>query len=93
MRQRTPDGYIRRTWAGGPPKGENMARVLKIEVLQRGQPLPVHINYDKVIWSGLSWGVGEVEGFAAGTPILIRCTSAEKDEVKLEAKVYQVRYR
>ena len=92
MQQRTPDGYIRRTWAGGPPKGENMGRVLKIEVSQRGQPLPVRINYDKVIWSGLSWGVGEVEAFAPGLPILIRCTSAEKDNVKLEAKVYQVRY-
>ncbi|MGA8028950.1 MAG: hypothetical protein WB992_17560 [Bryobacteraceae bacterium] len=92
LQQRTPDGYIRRTWAGGPPKGENMARVLKIEVSQRGQAIPVRINYDKVIWSGLSWGVGEVERFAPGAPILIRCTSAEKDEVKLEAKVYQVRY-
>ncbi len=92
MRQRTPDGYIRRTWAGGPPKGENMGRVLKIEVSQNGQFLRVHINYDKVIWSGLSWAVGEVEGFTPGVPILIRCTSAEKDNIKLEAKVYQVRY-
>lgn len=91
MQQFTPDGYIRRTWAGGPPKGEHMGRVLKIEVSQRGRPIPVRINYDKVIWSGLSWGVGEVEGFAPEVPILIRCTSAEKDEVKLEAKVYQVR--
>ncbi|HEX3683233.1 MAG TPA: hypothetical protein VHU83_11915 [Bryobacteraceae bacterium] len=93
MRQRTPDGYIQRTWAGGPPKGENMGRVLKIEVSQGGQPLPVRINYDKVIWSGLSWGVGEVEGFAPRVPVLVRCTSTEKDNVKLEAKIYQVRYR
>lgn len=93
MRQRTPDGYIRRTWAGGPPKGENMGHVLKIEVSQGGQPLPVRINYDKVIWSGLSWGVGEVEGFAPRVPVLVRCTSMEKDDVKLEAKIYQVRYR
>lgn len=93
MQQRTPDGYIRRTWAGGPPKGENMGRVLKIEVFQGGRPLRVKISYDKIIWSGLSWGVGEVEGFAQGVPIVVRCTSSEKDEVKLEAKVYQVRYR
>jgi hypothetical protein len=93
LQQCTPDGYIRRTWAGGPPKGENMGRVLKIEVSQRGQAIPVRINYDKVIWSGLSWGVGELEEFAAGMPILIRCSTSEKDNVNLEAKVYQVRYR
>lgn len=62
-RQRTPDGYIRRTWAGGPPKGENMGRVFRIEASQNGKPLGVRINYDKVIRSG----VGEVDGLAAGS--------------------------
>ncbi len=93
LQQRTPEGDIRRTWAGGPPKGKNMGEMLKIEALQPGRPIPVRINYDKVIWSGLSWGVGEVEQFAPGEPIVIRCTSAEKDDVKLDVKVYQVRYR
>jgi len=92
MRQRTPDGYIRRTWAGGPPKGENMGRVFRIEASQNGKPLLVRINYDKVVWSGLSWAVGEVDAFAPGIPVTIRCTSSEKDEIKLEAKVYRVRY-
>jgi hypothetical protein len=93
MQQKTPDGHIRRTWAGGPPKGENMGRVFRIEAWQNGKPLRVRVNYDKVIWSGLAWGVGEVEGFAPGAAVSIRCTSSEKDEVKLEAKVYRVRYR
>jgi hypothetical protein len=93
LQQRTPEGDIRRTWAGGPPRGENMANVLKIQAMQRGQALAVRINYDKVIWSGLSWGVGEVDKFAAGEPVVIRCTSTEKDAVKLDVKVYQVRYR
>jgi hypothetical protein len=93
LQQRTPEGDIRRTWAGGPPKGENMGKVLKIEALQNGQELPVKVNYDKVIWSGLSWGVGEVSKFAPGDPVAIRCTSTEKDPVKLDVKLYRVRYR
>jgi len=93
MRQRTPDGYIRRTWAGGPPKGENMGRVLRIEASQKGKPLAVRINYGKVIWSGLSWAVGEVDGFAPGVPVSIRCSSDEKDPVRLEAQIYRVSYR
>jgi hypothetical protein len=93
LQQRTPEGEIRRTWAGGPPNGENMGNVLKIQALQNGQPLSVRINYDKVIWSGLSWGVGEVEKFAPGEPLVIRCASTERDPVKLDANVYEVRYR
>ncbi|MBV9301299.1 MAG: hypothetical protein JOY62_12755 [Acidobacteriaceae bacterium] len=90
MQQRTPDGYIQRTWAGGPPKGKNMADIFKIEVSQEERPVPVRINYGKVIWSGLSWAVGEVDGFTPGESLQIRCTSAEKDEVKLDVKVYRV---
>lgn len=92
MRQRTPDGYIRRTWAGGPPKGQNMGKVLVIEASQGNQALPVDINYDKVIWSGLSWAVAEVRIPRSKQPVVVRCTSHEKDPVKLEAAVYQVRY-
>lgn len=92
MQQRTPDGYIRRTWAGGPPNGENMGKVFRIEVSQEGRALPVRINYDKVIWSGLSWAVGEVSGLEPGKPVTIRCTSAEKDPVKLDVKAYRIVY-
>ncbi len=92
LQQRTPDGFIRRTWAGGPPKGENMANVLKIEAFQDGRALPVKINYGKVIWSGLSWGVGEVKPPSANRPVRVRCSSAEKDPVKLEVRLYKVQY-
>jgi len=92
MRESTPDGYIRRTWAGGPPKGENMANVFRIQVTQNGRTLPVRIHYDKVIWSGLSWAVGEASGFDAGQPVVIRCSSSEKDPIRLAVQVYQVRY-
>ena len=93
LQQLTPQGEIRRTWAGGPPKGANMASVLRILVRQNSQDLPLKVNYDKVIWSGLSWGVAEVDRFAPGQPVKITCTSAEKDPVKLEVHLYSVRYR
>src|SRR5581483_208531 len=93
LQQRTPGGEIRRTWAGGPPKGESMGKVLRIEASQNGKALTVRINYDKVIWSGLSWGVGEVSNFASGVPVVIRCSSTEKDPVKLDVKLYRVQYR
>jgi len=88
------DGSVLRSWMGGPPNGTSMGKVLKISAEQKGKPLSVEINYDKMIWSGLSWGVGEVKhaGFSPNMPILIRCSSAEKNPVQLKGRIYSVQY-
>jgi hypothetical protein len=94
MRERTPDGYLRRTWAGGPPNGQNMAKVFTIEATQEGGVIPVHVEYDKIVWSGMSWAVGEIMAtdLDPKKPVQVRFHSAEKDPVKLEAAAYQVVY-
>jgi hypothetical protein len=47
-----------------------------------------------MIWSGLSWAVGEIGSAVldAYRPVLIRIHSADKDAVMLEGKVYRVEY-
>ena len=94
MREHTPDGFLRRTWAGGPPNGENMAKVFTIEATQNGRTVPVHINYDKIVWSGMSWAVGEIDAadLSHDQPVLVRFHSTEKDPVKLDGLAYQVDY-
>jgi hypothetical protein len=94
FQQRGSDGNIKRSWPGGPPNGTSMGKFLKIVAEQEGKPLPVQINYDKQIWSGLSWGAGEVKhaSFSSNAPIVIRCSSGEKDKVALEGHVYVVQY-
>ena len=94
MRQRTPDGRVFRTHAGAPPGGENMAKVFSIEVTQAGRRIPVTLDYDKLIWSGLSWALGEIKAadLAPDMPVTVRFHSSEKDPVKLEGKVYNVVY-
>jgi len=88
------DGTIMRSWKGGPPTGTNMGKFFVLSATQDRKPLPVEINYDKVIWSGLSWAVGEI-GHAAlrpGVPVTIECSSAEESPVQLEGQVYHVEY-
>jgi hypothetical protein len=94
LQQRGTDGMIRRSWPGGPPDGTSLGKVLMLHASQNGKNLPIEIGYDKVIWSGLSWAVGEIRrgNFRVGQPITIRCFSAEKDAVTLEGKVYVVAY-
>jgi hypothetical protein len=94
MRERTPDGYIRRTWAGGPPNGTNMAKVFTIEATQNGRAVPVAIDYDRIIWSGLSWAVGEIKvaDLAPNEPVRVSFHSAERDPVKLDGAAYHVVY-
>ena len=94
FQQRGQDGGILRSWPGGPPNGKTVGTVLKIVAEQGGKQLPIEINYDRQVWSGLSWGAGEVKhaNFAAGSPIRIRCLSEEKSKVVLEGHLYTVDY-
>jgi len=94
FQQRGSDGNIMRSWPGGPPNGTSMGKVLKISATQGGKILRVEINYDKQIWSGLSWGAGEIKhkDFSGNRPIIVRCTSAEKNPVVLEGRLYGVEY-
>jgi len=94
FQQRDEQGNITRSWPGGPPTGKSVATVLKISAEQNGEPLPIAISYDKLVWSGLSWGAGEIaaDKLAKSGPITIRCLSEEKGTVRLEAHVYAVTY-
>src|SRR5581483_2911511 len=52
MQQYSPDGTLRRTWVGGPPKGTNMGKVFVLKAEQDGREIPIRENYDRVIWAG-----------------------------------------
>jgi hypothetical protein len=83
-----------RSWPGGPPDGIPMGKVLALQATQGGKSIPIEINYDKLIWSGLSWAVGEIrhDAMHAGEPITIRCSSTEKNPVTLDCRLFVVQY-
>jgi hypothetical protein len=84
-----------RSWGGAPPDGKKMDTLIRIRVRQQGKDLPLYVEYDKMIWSGLSWGAGELrEGsFDPGFPVDIECNTAEQQQLRLEARVYTVIHR
>lgn len=94
MQQYSPDGSLRRTWAGGPPNGTNMGKVFMLKAQQGDRELPVREEYNRVIWAGLSWAVGEISGkdLRPGVPLTLTFQSTEKDPVTLKGSVYLVRY-
>lgn len=94
FQQRGKDGQIMRSWPGGPPNRTSVGKVLTIAAVQDGKDVPVEIEYDKQIWSGLSWGAGEVKQgkFKPGKAVTIRCSSGEKDEVQLDGEILAVTY-
>ena len=83
-----------RSSAGAPPNGTTLGNLLKIEALQNHRARPVVCQYDKAIWSGLSWAVGEVRhrDLDPACPITIRCSSLEKQPVELDLECYAVSY-
>src|ERR1700674_306839 len=95
MQQRSAkDETIMRSWKGGPPTGTNMGKFFVLSASQDGKTLPVEINYDKVIWSGLSWAVGEIRhgAITPGKPIIVRCFSAEDNAVVVDGRLFAVTY-
>jgi hypothetical protein len=94
VREMTPNGHIRRTWAGGPPSGENMGKVFALSASQQGHTVPVQINYDEIVWSGMSWAVGEIDSrdLTPGQSLLIHFHSVEKDPITLAGSAYLVKY-
>jgi hypothetical protein len=87
-------GFPYRTWGGAPPDGKKMDVYFKINVSQKGKPVPIHIEYDKMIWSGLSWAAGEIseDDLDFGRPLTIECLSNETQDLTLKASVYSVGY-
>ncbi|HUI35289.1 MAG TPA: hypothetical protein VLX67_07185 [Stellaceae bacterium] len=73
----------------------DMGKFFVITAAQDGNPVPVEINYDRVVWSGMSWAAGEIRhsDFTPGAPILIRISSADEDwSLRLEGQIYAVEY-
>jgi hypothetical protein len=94
MQQFYKNGDPCRSWPGAPPNGKKISDMLAMVVTQDAKELPVHIEYDKVIWSGLSWAVGELKhgSFDPAKPLNIVCESLEPTELILKADVYAVSY-
>jgi hypothetical protein len=88
------DNYPRRSWGGAPPNGKKMDEFMKIIVMQGDKIIPVTIEYNKMIWSGLSWAAGEIRqsSFDPDKPLSIQCMSSESEDLKLQASVYAVTY-
>ena len=94
LRQRDQDNRAKRSGCGAYPLRATLARLLIIEVEQEKRTVDVMIHYDKDIWSGLSWAVGEfrADTLARGAPVSIRCSTKETADVTLTAQIYQTTY-
>ena len=57
-----------------------MNELISIVIRQGGAVLPLRVEYDKMIWSGLSWAAGELrrESYDASAPVEIECSSTDR---------------
>jgi hypothetical protein len=94
MQQYSPDGTLRRTWAGGDPNGTNMGKVFVLKAEQDGREVPIREDYNRVVWAGLSWAEGEINNrdLKPGVPVKLIFKTTEKDPVTIKGRVYAVTY-
>lgn len=88
------NGQAHRLSGGSPPKGRPLGELIQLSATQAGNPVAVRIEYDKQIWSGLSWAMGEiaVSELRAGIPLTLRGCAVCADDITLTGTVYQVNY-
>jgi hypothetical protein len=69
-----------------------MNEYLSITAKQGKRNLPVSIQYDKMIWSGLSWAAGEisVSDINPEKPVQIECTAIDGDAKNFKMNVHAV---
>jgi hypothetical protein len=89
------DKLPKRSSGGSPPNGKKMDEFFKIFVTQGKKSIPIKIQYDKMIWSGLSWASGEVHSssYNPDIPLNIKCLTTETPKLTLKAEVYAVSYK
>ncbi|MCC5807675.1 MAG: hypothetical protein JJU00_15225 [Opitutales bacterium] len=82
-----------RTTGGWPPDGLPMDKVIRLSVTQGGKPVALSRQYDKTIWSGLSWAAVVVRGgdCRTGLPLKLEAATPERDAERLDFKVYAFR--
>ena len=87
-------GNPQRAW-GDEKTRPDFGKLLKIWAEQGGKEVPVEIDYDRYVWSGLSWASGEIRGANVdrGQPITIHCsTTFEEKGISLIGQLYAVKY-
>jgi len=94
FKQSDNNGNPLRVTGNSPPDGIFMAKLLTIKATQEGKELPIKIQYDKQIWSGISWAVAEIPNASINKtlPINIQYTDADKRECIITGNVYEIAY-
>ena len=41
--------------------GENMGEVFALSATRNRRPVPIHIDYDEIVWSGMNGALGEID--------------------------------
>ena len=84
------DGKPFRSWGGAPPNGTRMNEFLSITAKQGEVTLPVRIEYDKMIWCGLSWAAGEINtaDLDFKQPVQIICAAKDGESKDFKINVY-----
>jgi len=81
-------GIPLRVSGGSKPGAKSLALLNKMEVSIEGKPIELQLHYDKIIWSGLSWAVGEfdIPEKLVGSSILLKyfCPDAQMESAKAQ---------
>jgi hypothetical protein len=84
------NGSPRRSSGGSPPNGVPLDKILTLSAKQGKKSVPIKIEYDRMIWSGLSWAAGRIEAgnINPRKPLEITCTARDGESQYFKIEVY-----
>lgn len=90
------DGQPVRITGGNMGNRASIGKMLYVEAVQDGKLIPLKVNYDKKIWSGLSWSVVEISGkdVLPGKNLLVtlKADSRQAQGANVSGMIYHVTY-
>jgi hypothetical protein len=92
MRQLSSKGTPVRTKGGPREIRKSMEELFHMEARSGERVLPMEVQWNRKIWSGLSWAVAEIPAseLKNGETVTVHCTSAEPLPVRLKLEAYNV---
>jgi len=92
--QTDAEGQPIRISGGSPPNGISVGTLNVLKVQQNKKELPLVINFDKQIWSGLSWVVAEIKNkdIVRGKPIDLFYSVESEKKCVIRGELYEVSY-
>ena len=92
IQQFDQQGLPYRSAGGGEPNGTRLNKIFRLSVSQSGKEIHFRQDYNKAIWSGLSWIATEIEAEKINSDAPVNIHYESDEPAKAELKIFALKH-